>query len=294
MHSGNSWRTSNPHQSRFPRLAWVHPAVHFRIPPGWHSSDREEQKELKNEGVSKSETWKTTCTKAQSWLLFSAMSHDEDKPEQLLNQQREAVTQITSRLFAHVSHDLGTPASALRGYLKMVLDDRVGPLTDIQREYLTIAMDNAERICGLATRMTKVPDFIDRLRAEVFDIRGEWEETVSARRAALQEKAIKVTERSSPGQMFVAGDRKQLRQVFERMMDVSIESSQHGNEVLAEFSRGRDRDITVRIWQSGDGMPTATDLSVIHHIIFLHGGTLSLEAQSEAGSTCIINLPGAG
>jgi hypothetical protein len=98
-----------------------------------------------------------------------------------------------------------------------------------------------------------------------------------------------VTER-----LLVAGDRKQLRMVFERVMDVYIQSAQFGsgNEILAEFSRGRERNVNIRIRLSGDGIPATADLSAVHNIIFLHGGDLSLEIQSATGgSICIINLP---
>jgi len=203
----------------------------------------------------------------------------------------EPLTQITSRLFARVSHDFGTPVSALRGYIKMVVDGRAGALTDAQREYLTIALESADRLCSLAARVSKIPDFIDRLQAETVDIRGEWAEAVNSRRSELLQGAITVTERSLADQMLVAGDRKQLRLVFERVIDVYIQSAQQGNEILAEFSRGRERNVNICIRLSSDGVPATADLSAVHNIIFMHGGDLSLEIQSATSSTCIINLP---
>jgi signal transduction histidine kinase len=211
-----------------------------------------------------------------------------------LSRQREAVTQITARLFANVGHDLGAPVTALRGYIKMVLDGRAGPLSDAQREYLTIAMESADRLSSLAAHVSKIPDFIEKLDAEIFDIRGEWTETVNARRAALFEKAITVTERSPVDRLFVAGERKQLRRVFERVVDLSIQSGQPGCGIVAEFFRSGNQDITVRISLSPHGLPTGADLSVVNNIIFLHGGNVSLEAQSETGFRCVIQLPAAG
>jgi signal transduction histidine kinase len=219
------------------------------------------------------------------------MSHNQTDRQESVNQQPEALTRMTSRLFARVSHDFGTPLSALRGYVKMVVDGRAGPLTDVQREYLTIALESADRLCALANRVSKIPDFIDRLHAEALDVRAEWEATVNARKAKLQEKTITVTGRSSGDRLVVAADRKQLRQVFERVLDLSIESAQPGSEILAEFSHGKERDIALRICLSGDGIPTSADFSTVHNIVFLHGGTLSLVAQTATGSICIINLP---
>src|SRR5579864_3388927 len=104
------------------------------------------------------------------------MSSKQPKLQYSMTQRADPLTLVTSRLFARVSHDLGTPMSALRGYIKMVVDGRAGALTDAQREYLTIALESADRLCGLAARVSKIPDFIDRLQAETVDIRGEWAE----------------------------------------------------------------------------------------------------------------------
>src|SRR5690242_8865468 len=96
----------------------------------------------------------------------ATMSGNQTKLESSLTPEAEAVKQITSRLFASFSHDIGTPASALRGYVKMVLDGRAGPLTEAQREYLTIALDSADQLFGLANRVRKIPDCILQLQAE--------------------------------------------------------------------------------------------------------------------------------
>jgi hypothetical protein len=173
----------------------------------------------------------------------------------------------------------------------MVVDGRAGPLTDSQREYLAIALESAERLCAFANRIGKIPDFIDQLRPETVDIRGEWAEAVNSRRAELLKGTITVTERSLVDRLMVAGDRKQLRLVFERVIDVYIQSAQFGNEILAEFSRSRERNVNIRIRLSDDGIPATADLSAVHNIVFLHGGDLSLEVQSPTGSSCIINLP---
>jgi K+-sensing histidine kinase KdpD len=225
-------------------------------------------------------------------ILFK-MSQNQPK-RQYSTPRGDALKQFSSRLFARVSHDLGTPMSALRGYIKMVVDGRAGAVTEAQREYLTIALESADRLCSLATRVGKIPDFIDQLQAEPVEIRGEWAEAVNSRRSALLQGAITVRESSLADRLLVAGDRKQLRMVFERVMDVYIQSAQlgSGNEILAEFSRGRERNVNIRIRLSGDGIPATADLSAAHNIIFLHGGDLSLEIHSSTGgSTCIINLP---
>jgi signal transduction histidine kinase len=38
---------------------------------------------------------------------------------------------------------------AVRGYTKMLLDEKEGPLTALQREYLTIVLENSKKVIQL-------------------------------------------------------------------------------------------------------------------------------------------------
>src|SRR5688572_16431315 len=47
---------------------------------------------------------------------------------------------------ANLVHDIRTPLVAVRGYAKMLLEEREGPLNGTQREYLAIVVENANRM----------------------------------------------------------------------------------------------------------------------------------------------------
>jgi signal transduction histidine kinase len=75
-----------------------------------------------------------------------------------------------SHLMAKLVHDLGTPILSIRGYTKMILDERAGPISSTQREYLTIAAENANHVIRLVRNLQRLiasqtPHF------EVFDAR---------------------------------------------------------------------------------------------------------------------------
>lgn len=52
-------------------------------------------------------------------------------------------------LIARLSHDLRTPLNTLGGFLELVLEERVGPLNDRQRELLGYARESATRLASL-------------------------------------------------------------------------------------------------------------------------------------------------
>jgi signal transduction histidine kinase len=50
---------------------------------------------------------------------------------------------------ADLVHDIRTPLVAVRGYAKMLLEERDGPLNPTQREYVAIVVENANRVVRL-------------------------------------------------------------------------------------------------------------------------------------------------
>ena len=61
---------------------------------------------------------------------------------------------------ATVSHELRTPLTALRGHVELVLDGDGGPVTDLQRRFLDIAAQSADRLGAL------INDLLDVARIE--------------------------------------------------------------------------------------------------------------------------------
>ncbi len=224
---------------------------------------------------------------------FSPMSNNQTTTEQILTKQCEAAARMSSRLFANVSHDLGTPAAAVRGYIRLVLNGRAGPLTEQQREYLAVALESANQLCNIALRVSKVPDFIDQLEAETFDIRAEWEKVARSRKSLILQKSIPLRQPALVDPLFVVGDRKYLQKALGSILDVSINRAPQGSEIFAEFSHAGDQKVTLRICSPGNCFLTSADLEASRNILFLHGGALSLETDAT-GFACIISLPKAG
>lgn len=59
------------------------------------------------------------------------------------------------KILSHSGHEFRTPLSVVAGYIRMLLKDRAGPLSDQQRKFL----EEAEKSCGrLAALLTEVSD----------------------------------------------------------------------------------------------------------------------------------------
>ena len=63
--------------------------------------------------------------------------------------------QTKSEAIASLAHDLRTPFVSIRGYTRMILEERVGPINSTQREYLTIVAENTDKAIRLLNELLK-------------------------------------------------------------------------------------------------------------------------------------------
>lgn len=67
----------------------------------------------------------------------------------------ESPEPMGSEAIRGLAHDLRTPFVSIRGYTRMVLEERVGPINSTQREYLTIVAENVDKVIRLLNELLK-------------------------------------------------------------------------------------------------------------------------------------------
>src|SRR5687768_17481584 len=96
------------------------------------------------------------------------------------NESRAAAEQVSNAeaasadRIATIAHDLRTPFMSIRGYTKMVLEERAGPITSTQREYLGIVADNAGRVLQLLDELQELA-FQKQLAPEELNLADVWQ-----------------------------------------------------------------------------------------------------------------------
>ncbi len=230
----------------------------------------------------------------------------------------EAVVQMKSHLLSNVAHELRTPLVAIRGYVNMILDGRAGQINSTQREYLTIVAQNTNRLVNLISNLLHFSRFSTtsgRLFLECFDMRELCEESLRLIRPRAIEKSIKVIEKIPPEPFTVTGDREKLAQVFNNLLSNAVKFTDSGGQIAVEFWRGREDEVTVKVSDTGVGIPpelldkifdryyqadlspshncdgVGIGLSIVHDIIRLHGGRISVVSKVGEGSTFVFTLP---
>ncbi len=249
--------------------------------------------------------------------------------EDLLRREREAhlaaeearaaaaaAVRVRDQFIAVASHELKTPLTSIRGYAELV----VQRATQLGLDESLLHM--LETISAQSVRLEKmIYGLLDISRIE----RGQ----LSLERAPLDLRALlsRIIEDVRPtlhrhtltfsgegAQLMVFGDASRLEQVLQNLIQNAIKYSPLGGPVSIDLQR-MDNSALVCVSDKGIGIPTAdlpqiftrfhragnadvyhisglgVGLYVVHEIVRLHGGEITVESQEGEGSTFRVTLP---
>lgn len=255
----------------------------------------------------------TESDKTLSQSSSTSIADPDTRLESFTNPcQDEAGEQARSQLISNLVHDLRTPLVSIRGYTKMILDERAGTINSTQREYLTIVSENTNRLVQMLNSLMQAAA-THSLRFETVDLRTVWQELLAAVRLRAQERSITLTEQITAEPLFVVGDKQKLAEVFLNLLSNSIKFSGPGGAVDVQLF-SRDGEATVSISDMGVGIPAellqkflsravqseingsprealGVGLSLLRDLIRLHGGQVAVSSKDGEGVSFVITLP---
>jgi len=171
---------------------------------------------------------------------------------------RQRVVALDRRrsLFLHdLAHELSTPLTPLAGYLKILLSDRLGPLSPQQRKVL-------DGMASAATKLTRIVDNIADfaslesghapLSPAPVDPDALAEDVANELRGAARDARLHLEVRPSGGGAVLADSRK-LRRALANVVQNAVKFSPHGGEVLVEVTRTADR-LRFAVYDQGPGV----------------------------------------
>ncbi|MCB0154447.1 MAG: hypothetical protein KDF65_06575, partial [Anaerolineae bacterium] len=227
---------------------------------------------------------------------------------------------LKSEFIATVSHELRTPLNSILGFAKLLLNQKVGPLTELQFTDLSIIYDSAKQLQAL------VNDILDFSTIDAGKIRLEksWvsiEEIVVGvmpiTMLLLENKPIDLREEIEPHLPYLYVDRGRIRQVVLNLLsnaakftdkgsiclkvyrlveeepaqicfsviDTGIGIAEEDRDKVFEAFRQVDSTVGRRAEGTGLGMP------ISQRLVELHGGQLWFESKVGQGSTFCFTVP---
>ncbi len=229
----------------------------------------------------------------------------------------KSLIQMRSHSQANLAHELRTPLAAVRGYARMILDGRAGEISNTQRDYLTVITENANRLIHLVSWMSHVAQqSAQNFKLSTFDLRNVWAECVASQEAALRQKSINLSQTIPDESFAIIGDQEKMSYVFSYLVAIALKLNHQEGRLTAEFSHGREQEVTIKITSNGDDIPSDMlgkifersvnaipavppqnadvgefSLSGIYDVIAMHGGRVFVSSKPGAGATFLFTLP---
>jgi signal transduction histidine kinase len=218
------------------------------------------------------------------------------------------------KLLSLTVHEFRTPLTVVAGYIRMLLKDRAGPLTDPQRRLLEEAERSCSRLSGLLAEMSELSALEGATAAfnlATLDLRVLLREGLDGL-PPLPDRSVQV-ELSAPAEpLTVSGDPTRLRQAFSSVIVALRRELVESDRLLVQArAQLRDGALLLRItiaepprvdklaeaapdelaafdeWRGGCGLSLANARRVIE----AHGG-LIWSPREGPKAAAVIQLPG--
>src|SRR5436305_1480392 len=236
--------------------------------------------------------------------------------EQAARREAEEANRMKDEFLATLSHELRTPLNAILGWVQVL---RAGKLdaTAAARALETIER-NARAQAQLIADLLDVSRIITgklRLDFKPVDLRRIIDAALESVRPAADAKGIQLEVSIAPLASPVLGDADRLQQVIWNLLSNSIKFTSRGGRVEVRL-READANAVIQVSDTGIGirpdfLPYVFDrfrqpegsitrthgglglgLSIVRHLIELHGGTAEVESEGEGeGATFTVRLP---
>src|SRR5690606_29730154 len=154
--------------------------------------------------------------------------------EEELKEKAEAANRAKGEFLANMSHEIRTPMNGVMGMLELALDT---PLTDTQREYLTMASSSAYSLLSVINDIldfSKIEAGKLGLEATPFDLRERVGGTMKSLALRAHRKNLElVIDVSSEVPETVVGDPVRLAQVLVNLVGNAIKFTEEGEVVVS-------------------------------------------------------------
>ena len=233
--------------------------------------------------------------------------------------EQDRLARMRADFVANASHELRTPLASLKGFVETLRgaakDDAVA-----RDHFLSIMQTDADRMARLIDDLLSLSRIEMRQHVaplDVVDIADLARSVADGLETIAGEAGIAIVLRPAEGMTTVIGDRDDLAQLFQNLVQNAIKYGRRGGRVeIAMREQGpvirltvmddgigiapenlprlTERFYRVNAKQSRERGGTGLGLAIVKHIVNRHRGTLEIQSKLGEGSKFRVELPRSG
>jgi signal transduction histidine kinase len=165
---------------------------------------------------------------------------------------------LRKEFYRNVSHELATPLTPIVGYLSMLLNDELGPLTKQQGKALRAVDDCTKRLRGQIDNLLDVTG-LETGKIRFFHKEYDFLDTVRRALAATADKmadaGIDVIEELPRGPLPAYGDADRLGRAVQQLLDNACKFAPRGGQVGVRVRALQSGHYELYVADSGPGIP---------------------------------------
>lgn len=229
----------------------------------------------------------------------------------------EQADRLRSQFLSHVSHELKTPLTSIKGFSQNLLDGLTGPLNDKQQRYVSRMLENAERLIRM------IEDLLDRTRIQsgrLDLVPGEMDvgrcvtDAVEQLRLLAQAKRQTVETVVPPLPLMVLADRDRLIQIVTNLVQNAVKFTPESGRITVTVRQETQTLACVSVRDTGPGIPRefldqifdpffrvkqartgakglGLGLSIVRTLVELQGGTIVARSEAGEGAEFSFTIP---
>jgi len=224
------------------------------------------------------------------------------------------LAEMKSNLVSTVSHQLRTPLTSIRMAIHLLLEEKVGPLTEKQVELLLTARNESDALHGILANLIDISRIESgRLQMDFRDVSPATlvTEAVAPFRRAAQDGGVELETRIPGDLPTVCADAGQIGHVFANILSNALRYTAPGGRITV-LAEADECMVRFSVSDTGSGIPhqflqrifehffrvpeqksetgAGLGLAIAKQIIEAHGGHINVESREGLGTTFSFTL----